>query len=63
MRGLSGSLIVLEKQGKMADNNWPKNTIIINNIKKSGPVLIKLIQWTLPKIEFMSSIINTFGNI
>jgi len=25
--------------------------IIINNIKKSGPVLIKLIQWVLPKIE------------
>ena len=30
--------------------------IIINNIKKSGPVLIKLIQWTLPKIEFMYDI-------
>lgn len=30
--------------------------IITNNIKKSGPVLIKLIQWTLPKIEFMYDI-------
>lgn len=30
--------------------------IINNNIKKSGPVLIKLVQWTLPKIEFMYDI-------
>jgi hypothetical protein len=40
MRGLSGSLIVLEKQGKIADNNWPKNTIIINNIKHLRDIII-----------------------
>ena len=30
--------------------------IIVNNIKKSGPFLIKLVQWTLPKIENMYDI-------
>ena len=30
--------------------------IIVNNIKRSGPVLIKLIQWTLPKIEYLHDI-------
>lgn len=30
--------------------------IIVNNIKKSGPVLIKLIQWGLPKIEYLYDI-------
>ena len=25
--------------------------IIVNNIKQSGPILIKLVQWVLPKIE------------
>lgn len=30
--------------------------IIVNTIKKSGPFLIKLVQWTLPKIEHLYEI-------
>lgn len=30
--------------------------IIVNNIKKSGPVLTKLVQWVLPKIEILYDI-------
>jgi len=30
--------------------------IIVNNIKKSGPVLTKLVQWVLPKIESLYDI-------
>ena len=30
--------------------------IIFNTIKKSGPFLIKLVQWTLPKIEHLYEI-------
>ena len=32
--------------------------IIINNIKQSGPILIKLVQWVLPKIESIYDINN-----
>ena len=30
--------------------------VILNTIKKSGPILIKFIQWTLPKIESIYNI-------
>ena len=30
--------------------------IILNTIKKSGPIIIKFIQWTLPKIESIYNI-------